>query len=694
MTYVFYCRKIHNYMITTERIIHCVNLTCSHPINFVGSRVCANCQTPIVYRYVWAIAENLSKIPVGQIIGDRYEVVAPQIWLDKKPGEMPETKEESPEEVIPYLRLYGMRYTKGVKLRLSPQSSPLPSAVSQLPQVYGFVDSPSKTASKVILLENAPIDENGKLYPSIMEMWEQATPVRQIYWLWQILQLWQLLSDLDVEASLFLPNNLRVQGWCVRLLELMATSRIHTPVTSLQRLGESWQPLVAIAHPSIAEQLQNILSLFLQGNSQFAEISKQLNLLLLSSAAEFPLALKVAGATDIGIEPRQNEDSCFPTNEDSIEDPLLPRVSIVCDGIGGHEGGEVASQLAVQSMKLQIRALLTEVAQQSEPVPPELLQQQIEASLRVVNNLICNANNQQKREGIQRMGTTLVMGVQVPQAVRSTMGWDAENSHEFYIASIGDSRVYWITRDSCQRLTVDDDVLGREVRSHLRMYRQAIQRPDATALTQALGTKEGESLHIAVQRLIIDEDGVLLLCSDGLSDNNLVERSWQDFALPVLNGQMTLEDGLYAWIRLANQTNGHDNVSLVMTHCRVSPEYVIASSLSEESPLGIFEGKLEFDEEVKPEDDESQFADSSQALLDLDLELADEPPAIAAMTESATGKNQKQRKPLALLVGLLLLLLGSASLGLFIWSRYSPRNFNQMCRQLPQTVQRICPRVK
>jgi protein phosphatase len=682
-------------MITTERIIHCVNPTCSHPINFVGSRVCANCQTPIVYRYVWAIAENLSKIPVGQIIGDRYEVVAPQIWLDKQPGEMPETQEELPEEIIPYLRLYGMRYTLSEKRSLIQQSSPLPSALSHLPQVYGFVDLPSETASKITLLENAPIDENGKLYPSIMEMWEQATPVRQVYWLWQILQLWQLLSDLDVEASLFLPNNLRVQGWCVRLLELMATSRIHTPVTSLQKLGESWQPLVAIAHPSIAEQLQNILNPILQGTGQFAEISKQLNLLLLSSAAEFPLALKVAGATDIGIEPRRNEDSCFPTNEDSIEDPLLPRVSIVCDGIGGHEGGEVASQLAVQSMKLQMRALLTEVAQQSEPVPPELLQQQIEASLRVVNNLICNANNQQKREGTQRMGTTLVMGIQVPQAVQSTMGWDAENSHELYIASIGDSRVYWITRDSCQQLTVDDDVLAREVRSHRRLYRQAIQRPDATALTQALGTKEGENLHIAVQRLIIDEDGVLLLCSDGLSDNNLVERSWQDFALPILNGQMTLEDGLYAWIRLANQTNGHDNISLVMTYCRVSPEYIIATPQEEESPLGIFEGKIESDEEVGISGDESLFADSSQALLDLDLELTDETP-IPAANPVSTGKkqNQKQRKPLALLVGLLLLLLGSASLGLFIWSRYNPRNFNQMCRQLPQSMQRICPRVQ
>ncbi|BAZ38744.1 protein-serine/threonine phosphatase [Calothrix sp. NIES-4101] len=661
-------------MITTERIIHCVNPTCSHPINFVGSRVCANCQTPIVYRYIWAIGEQLSKIPVGEIIADRYEVLGSQIWLDNKPGEMPETKNEVADEIIPYLRLCRMR--------------------SHLPQVYGFVDSPTEIPGKVTLLENAPINENGKLYPSINEVWEEATPVRQLYWLWQILQLWQPLSDVHVEASLFLPNNLRVQGWCVRLIELMETSRLHTSTTSLQRLAESWQPLIEKAHPSIAEHLQNILRPVLQGTGQLAEISQKLNLLLLSAASEFPLNLTVAGATDIGIEPRQNEDCCFPTNADSIEDPLLPRVSIVCDGIGGHEGGEVASQLAVQSMKLQMRALLTEVALSSEPVPPNLLQQQIEASLRVVNNLICNANNQQKREGTQRMGTTLVMGIQIPQPVRSIMGWDAENSHELYIASIGDSRVYWITRDSCQQLTVDDDVVAREVRTCRSMYRKALQRPDATALTQALGTKEGESLRIDVQRLIIDEDAVLLLCSDGLSDNHLVERSWQDFALPVLNGIMTLEDALYAWIRLANQTNGHDNISLVMTYCRVSPEYIVATPAGEESTLEM-EGKIEPTSEVEVEvtEDESQITDSSQALLDLDLELPDEAPISETTPVSTTTqkRNRKRGKSLVRLVGLLALLLGGISLGLYIWWRYNPRHFNQICRQLPPSLQRVCP---
>ncbi len=657
-------------MISTTRIIHCTNPNCTHPVNPVGSRVCSHCQTSLVYRYLWVIGSNVLKINLSEVVADRYEVTAPQIWLDTKPGELPELPEQLPTEVIPYLKLHGIH----------------------VPQVYGYTKSPLEGTERFLLLENAPIDDNGKLYPTIVEAWEQATAVRQINWLWQILQLWQPLSELGVAGSLLLPDNLRVQGWCVRLLELVETSHVETlHGTFLQQLAQCWQPWIESDGITITEQLQSIVRQMQNPGAKFADISNQLNLLLLATAAELPLTLKVAGVTDAGSELLQNEDSCFPTNSDAIDDPLQPRVSIVCDGIGGHEGGEVASLLAVQSMKLQVRALLTEVAQQSEPVPPDLLQQQLEASLRVVNNLICNSNNQQNREGTQRMGTTLVMAVQVPQPMQTIMGWDAENSHELYVANIGDSRAYWITRDFCQLLTVDDDIVARELRLGRSFYRKALQRRDALALTQALGTKEGENLRPVVQRLIIDDDGILLLCSDGLSDNNLVEHTWRDFAAPVLNGEMTVEEALSAWIGLANQLNGHDNTSIVLTYCCVSPEYIVAKQPSE-ALIDMFEGNIEpeVEVEIEPEitPEESEFAESSQALLDLELPNETQVPTVPVAVKTSN------KKLLLLLVGLLLLLLASTSIGLFAWWKYNPRSFGQVCRQLPVAVQRICPRGK
>ncbi|AFZ25283.1 serine/threonine protein phosphatase [Cylindrospermum stagnale PCC 7417] len=644
-------------MISTQRIIYCLNPDCNQPINPVGDRFCASCQTPLIHRYLWASTPMSVEISPGTKIADRYEVITQQIWLDTQPGLPPFVPELLPPFVTPYLRLYQERL--------------------HLPQAYGFVGSLTGDAEDILLLENAPIDESGFIYPTISDAWEQATAVRQVYWLWQILQLWKPLSELAVAQSLLIPDNLRVQGWCVRLLELHKT----TAQSSLADLGKSWQSWVVSANITVAQDLQNIVQQMCQAEVDLAAIATQLNALLLSSVAELPLTLKAAGDTDTGTELTHNEDSCYPTSSD-LDDPLLSRLSIVCDGIGGHEGGEVASQLAAQSAKLQMRALLAEVAEQTELVSPDLLPQQIEASLRVVNNLIWSRNNEQNRQGRERMATTLVMAVQVPQRVPTSAGWLSENAHELYLANIGDSRAYWITRNYCQLLTVDDDVVTREVRLARSLYCQAVQRPDATSLTQALGIKEAESLRFLIKRFILEEDGILLLCSDGLSDNNWVEQSWQDYAIPLLTGKLTVADAARNWINFANEKNGHDNTTVVLTLCRVSSEYLVPitqSQLSIEIQEAEPEPELDLELELVAE---SALAESSQALLDLDFTAE---PTPSPVKKPILGKS------LVLLVGLLVLLVGGTSLGLFAWWQLNPQSFQQMCRQYPQKLQLLCP---
>jgi protein phosphatase len=584
---------------------------------------------------------------MGKKVAHRYEVITPNIWLDVQPGLLPEIPPEPPAATIPYLKLY-------------PHSL-------HIPQVYGAISGKEAAGNDILLLENVPIDDRGHLYPAIADVWSQATAVRQVYWLWQILQLWQPLSELGVASSLLRADNLRVQGWCVRLLELNQSAPIP-----LQKLAESWQPWIQTARSQAASELQTIVQQMATEDVDIQAISNQLNQLLLTLVAKLPLNLNVAGSTDIGGELAQNEDACFPTGSDRIDDPLLTQVSIVCDGIGGHEGGEIASKLAIQSVKLQIQALLQEIGSQNATIPPELIQQQIEASLRVVNNLISNRNNEQHREGIQRMGTTMVMAVQIPQKTAT-----GENAHELYLVNVGDSRAYWITPNYCQLLTIDDDVLGREVRHARSLYRQALQRNDASALTQALGTKAGEFLHPTSQRLIIEEDGILLLCSDGLSDRNLVEKSWQDYTLPVFTGEMSLENAVHQWIALANQENGHDNISLVLTHCRVSPDYPVHVPQEPENVA------------LTIEPPESTFTESSQALLNLDLpESEPENPAPAVPTPTQI----KPRKGRWLITtGLLLLLVGGTGLSIFAWWQINPQSFQQQCEKLPQTVQKLCP---
>lgn len=677
-------------MLATERIIHCVNPNCPHPVNAAKSLVCAACQTPLIRRYAIAVSDAAAKYTVGTMVAQRYRVIAPHIWLDTQPGQIPDLPMEIDGTILPYLRLYPYRL--------------------HLPQVYGVV---ADGDGEIVLLENVPLDGEGKVYPSLADIWSRATGVRQVYWLWQILELWQPLMELGVAASLLNPENLRVQGWCVRLVQLNGG---RTP--TLKDLGNLWESWVASAHPGVAEGLRNVLGLLRSPHPKLTEIRDCLNRLLLSAAADTPLRIDMMGATDSGAASLQNEDTCFPTNQDAIDDPLLPRAAIVCDGIGGHEGGEVASRMAVQSVKLQVRALLTEVAQSQEIVTPDILQRQLAASLRIVNNLICGANNSQQRQGKQRMGTTIAIALQVPQKVQTVMGWDGENSHEVYIASVGDSRAYFITRDGCQLLTVDDDVTTREVSHGRSLYRQALERLDATGLTQALGAKEGEQLHPKTQRLMIDEDGILLLCSDGLSDNLLVERTWDDYALPVLLGEMTMEEGLYGWLKCAARENGHDNISLVLTYFRTTPKEKSPNSnafvpdllVTNEQKSASVSSNLDQDSalETHPwdeEDNSDYFSSSAQELFntDPDLTATNEVVASSASSTQANPKTQTSKKKptktksrassLISAIAFLIILTSATSIGLFAWWKYAPQSFQQACRRLPAAwEERVCPK--
>jgi protein phosphatase len=226
-------------------------------------------------------------------------------------------------------------------------------------------------------------------------------------------------------------------------------------------------------------------------------------------------------------------------------------------------------------------------------------------------------------------------------------------------------------------------VVTREVRHARSLYRQALNRQDASALTQALGTKDAQSLRLKVQRFIVEEDGILLLCSDGLSDNNWVEQSWRDYAVPVLTGQLAVEDAVGNWINLANEKNGHDNTSVVVSYYRVSPEYLVP--VTPVQPLvEIIEAEAQEQEEV------NSFTESSQTLLDLDLDLdITEEPVIIPKTVTPVKKPSQSNRWVRL-GGMLALLVGGTSLGLFAWSQINPRGFEQTCQQLPETVQQFC----
>ncbi|HEY9657029.1 MAG TPA: hypothetical protein V6C65_01095, partial [Allocoleopsis sp.] len=166
-------------------------------------------------------------------------------------------------------------------------------------------------------------------------------------------------------------------------------------------------------------------------------------------------------------------------------------------------------------------------------------------------------NDSEQRFERQRMGTTVVMGL--------------AHQHELYVTHVGDSRVYWITRWGCHQITQDDDVASREVRLGYSTYVQALQQPSSGSLVQALGMGNSKNLYPTVQRFVLDEDSVFLFCSDGLSDNEQVDRYWESVILPLLDEQTDLATVCQQLVEIANTKNGYDNATVGVVHCKVVP---------------------------------------------------------------------------------------------------------------------------
>ncbi len=685
--------------------LQCPNPECLYPDNQIGLPVCARCQTQLTYRYLWAVQEqhreqnpatdeqplyqfgnrtanrktNLADIEIGTLVDCRYLVLTSQIWLDTQPGLLTKAPAQISPQAAVYLRLQAHRL--------------------HLPELYA-IHQPDADQPAILLLDNVPIqaplqevNQAGQLQPPLSSVWAEAPAVRQLNWLGQMLQLWQPLQVQGVASSLLAVENLHVEGWRLRLRQLIGDPvavpapvlvgmAVGAPTRSeresppaavgpgLADLAQLWSGWIETAQPTIRHILRHLAEALAEPEADLTQISEQLNQFLLTQAAEQPLQVETAGATSTGPQRCHNEDACYPAGEKSLR---LPGVAIVCDGIGGHAGGEVASQLALRSLQLQLRTWLAEVVTHTEPLSPAVIQQQLVRMVRVANNLIAAQNDLQGRAQRQRMGTTLTLAVQLPKThwTETSNG----NTHELYLVHVGDSRAYWLTTSACQQLTVDDDVANREVQAGRSLYAHC-SRQDAAALTQALGTHEADQLQINVQRFVIDEDGILLLCSDGLSDHGLVERHWQEIMLPVLQDRIALEDVVQDWIKLADCQNGHDNSSVVLMHCRVQAakrQIQFKPPQTSSSSAGA-------------EPNDSELTESARALL---YDEAEPTPREAVLPRRKAALS----KPLdtwVVAMGITSITFVLGALGVAVWRELAPGQFQTQPEQ-PESAQPAAP---
>ncbi len=523
---------------TMAATIICPNPECHAP-NQLSHSSCAHCRFPIPKVYLWAIGDELNSLKVGQTLNGRYLLLDKRILLDIKPALKLDSSDKVTDEIAKYLRL-------------------LPYKL-HIPQVYGSITNArtGRRSSPIWLLENSPIHSSnlaynlsGQLMPDIEFAWKTAGSMRQLNWLWQIARLWTPLMEEGVASTLLDVQLLRVDQGMVRILELAAD--IEPP--KLADLGFMWQKWLKNTRLGAAQAIEKVCQGLVQGEiEQSEQLIAALDQALATCGQRQFLECEYLTLSHTGPTRNQNEDSCYPP---SGEAPLQKTgydlsLAIVCDGVGGHQGGEVASSLAINT----IRNRLENVLNKPENRDPESITGQISTSVCVANDQISLRNDNENRQERQRMGTTMAM----------TLIY----GHEAYIANIGDSRIYRITRSSCQQVSLDDDIATREVRLGYSLYREALEVPSAGSLFQALGMNSSSNLRPMVQRLIIDEECIFLLCSDGLSDYNRVEQFWQNDILPILEGKIDLMSASHRLVNTANNLNGHDNVTVALLHCRV-----------------------------------------------------------------------------------------------------------------------------
>lgn len=267
------------------------------------------------------------------------------------------------------------------------------------------------------------------------------------------------------------------------------------------------------------------------------------------------ISWEYAAYTDTGRQRNHNED--YFAIDSKVHKQELPEgailtktgLYILCDGMGGHAGGEVASKLAVNTIRKYFQETWT-----SAELPN---QESIKEAVYLANQAIYDLNQQQARSGMGRMGTTLVMLLLQDQQAA--------------IAHVGDSRIYCLThREGLVQLTIDHEVGQREISRGVEPT-IAYGRADAYQLTQALGPRDQDYLHPDVSVFDIHEDMLLLLVSDGLSDNECLETHWQTHLQPLLSYDSDLEMGIQDLIELGNEYNGHDNITAILLRVKVYP---------------------------------------------------------------------------------------------------------------------------
>ena len=238
---------------------------------------------------------------------------------------------------------------------------------------------------------------------------------------------------------------------------------------------------------------------------------------LASAAGSAPEPVAFGSCTDVGRMRDHNEDSLF----------VAPPLFVVADGMGGHAAGEVASELAIQTI--------------SDLAPAYPNGPMLGMAVETANQAVYNAAQENERRS--GMGTTVTAAM--------------VSGGRLVIAQVGDSRAYLLSGGRLQQLTRDHSLMAEMIEAGQITPEEARVHPKRNFITRALGT--APTVRPDLYELNVGAGDRLLLCSDGLSgmiDDEAIAKILSAYSDP-----QVCADQLVA---AANEAGGHDNITAVV----------------------------------------------------------------------------------------------------------------------------------
>lgn len=243
--------------------------------------------------------------------------------------------------------------------------------------------------------------------------------------------------------------------------------------------------------------------------------------------------INVFSKTDIGRVRKVNQDA---VKTEVISDNLA--WSVVCDGMGGQAGGDIASNIAVIMISKFLSDNLSELKTSDE------IKSVIYEAVSSANQAIYLKS--EKDENLKNMGTTVIVCV-------VSMG-------ELYVAHMGDSRTYLISNDRITQITTDHSMVQEMLNKGKLTVEEARNHPQKNIITRALGVNP--DIKLDYNTVDIKQGDIVLSCTDGLT-NTVKESDIYDICKKYENK----EEAVNKLIATGNKNGGNDNITVSLICC-------------------------------------------------------------------------------------------------------------------------------